>query len=286
MLWLRGCISVQSGASHSSVRARYGGGLVAKGLMKPSMLKPLPTRLVAGDVNADTVHVFESVRDHPDEVLDRIRWWDSQRLSIPVVDGDSAVDRARGRLEWYKSVLFKAGEVETADDAARWILSRVFRSAVSLNVRDLSPKGWAPSLLLDRPVSYDHHVQFWSKAMAASDYACRSWQETLTALPGDLHGVVIYCDPPYRNGDGSLYNEPGSFVESDQVELIAALNDCHERGAKIAYSNILMDDGPEWYLDRFAAGARLMTAKVFSSAGSAQVDGHWKRRTDVLVLLG
>lgn len=260
------------------------GSLVSAGMTRRSLIKPTTTRLVAGDVAPETVAALKTARDHPAELAYALEKLDAERLSIPLNDGDTGAERVAGRVTWYNALRdsYSKDRLTTPELVARWLT--VCRLRTSFGLCKEQPKPWFQELMSARSTGLADRVPFWSNAMAGADYELRTWQDTLRRLPADCSHVIVYADPPYIAGMQGCYGV--TFSQADHEALIAALNEIHDRGGKIAYSNILVESGAgseDWYREHFSDGAVIMRSKDYNSIyyGSTK-----RRREDCLILLG
>lgn len=263
------------------------GSLVSVGMTRPSLIKPAATRLVAGDLAPETVAAFKTARDHPAELAYALEKLDAERLSIPLNDGDTDTERADGRVAWYNALRdsYSKDGLTTPELVARWLT--VCRLQTSFGHCHEKPSPWFKELMRTRSTALADRVPFWSKAMSGSDYELRTWQDTLRRLPADCSHVVVYADPPYLAGEQGFYGV--RFSLADHEALIDALNDVHDRGGKIAYSNSLVDGAVagsyEWYRERFSDGAVITRLKDYRSI-HAGANSKKRQREDCLILLG
>lgn len=261
------------------------GSLVSAGMTRPSLIKPTATRLVAGDLAPETVAALKTARDHPAELAEALEKLDAERLAIPMNTGETDAERAAGRVAWYNALRdsFSKDQLTTPDLVARWLTVRRLQTSFSLVCEQ--PEPWFQEILLTHSLALADRVQFWSKAMARADYERRTWQDTLRRLPEDCSHVVVYADPPYIAGDQGLYGVRFSLAEHEA--LIAALNEIHNRGGRIAYSNSLVADAvagsEDWYRERFSDGAVITRSKDYNSIHNGAKKRH---REDCLILLG
>lgn len=243
------------------------GGLVSAGMTQRSLLKPAPTRLVAGDLAPEAVSALKTARDNSRQLVEALEKLDAERRAIPEGEGELEKEKAAGRVGWYNSLRdsFREDELTTPDLVAKWLTVRRFQTSFSLG-SGKQAEAWFRALLRRKPSGLAERVAFWSNALAGSDFEQRTWQETLRRLPADCSRVVVYADPPYLAGKQVFYGE--CFPIEEHEELIDALKEVHERGAKIAYSNSLADSGPgseAWYRQRFGEEAVIGRSHDFQS---------------------
>ena len=263
------------------------GSLVSAGMTRSSLIKPTATRLVAGDVAPETVAALKTSRDHPRELAEALQRLDAERLAIPLNAGDTEAEIAAGRVTWYNAIRdsYSKDQLTTPELVARWLT--VCRLRTSFGLCHEKPSAWFKELMCARSTALADRVPFWSKSMAGSDYELRPWQDTIRRLPSDCSHVIVYADPPYLAGEQGFYGV--RFSLADQEALIDALNDVHDRGGKIAYSNSLVDSAvagsEEWYRERFSDGAVITRLNDYQSI-HAGANSKKRQREDCLILLG
>lgn len=177
-----------------------------------------PKNAVLSDLNVDLISTYRAVRDHPRELVDRLK--------------KHAVDHSP---DYYYST--RANKPQNAIELAAWLvyLNRTcFNGIYRVNKRGQFnvPKGTKTSVLLNTD-DFDSI----SDALKCADLRAADFEETLQRAG---QGDFIFADPPYtvkHNLNGFIkYNEQ-IFSWKDQERLADALYQAASRGATVLVSN-------------------------------------------------
>jgi DNA adenine methylase len=178
-----------------------------------------PRRALLSDINGDLINIYRMIRDHPNEVIEKLR-------VLPV-----------SRAEYYR---IRASEPsEPALRAARFLyLNRTafggmyrLNRAGKFNV----PYGGGerePSVLWQRDILKEASAALKNAELREADFE--------TALEQAGPGDVVYCDPTYtvtHDQDGFVRYNNRNFSWADQERLAKAASRASRRNATIMISN-------------------------------------------------
>jgi len=173
-----------------------------------------PHRAIASDVLGPLIELYQLVVDDPESLIDgyATRW---QAL----MSGD--------KVEEYKKV--RAAYNVQANPHDLLFLSRSCYGGVirfSRKGKMNTPCG------AHRPVTPDSfraRVALWRPRLAGTEFVHQDFEASMDAAqPGD----VVYCDPPYKDSEATLYGAQGFSL----ARLMAAIERCKSRGVLVALS--------------------------------------------------
>ncbi len=180
--------------------------------------------LVINDVNKDLVSMYKMLRDVPLDYIERARPLFTSDMHSPEAYAD-----ARRRFN------------SSSDNAERAALLLYLNKFGFNGLHRVNSKGHFN-------VPYGHPKTLPRFPLEQLQAMARRLQEA-TIMCGDFRpimalakaGDVLYCDPPYANGDEDKATfvgyTPGRFSNADQADLAALAWDAAARGATVVISN-------------------------------------------------
>lgn len=210
-----------------------------------------------GDLNADLIDAYKTIREHPRAVWNRL----------------SKMSHA---ADFYYQLRSKSADtLNDLDRAARFVyLNRfcfngVYRTnkSGSFNV----PRGSGKLSIPELPI-----FMSFAKALQRADLQCVDFAALVNRTKA---GDFLYLDPPYALGEKKDRGEygPGSFRERDEERLIDAITSASNRGVKVLLSyspsTFVIERLPGWHVHKLSvirsvagfAGARRTADEILIS---------------------
>lgn len=235
--WLAPILAPVATSSQRYFEPFLGGGAV--------FLASDPVHAYLADSNARLIEAYTAVRDHPHEVLAKVRSWTN-----------TADSYYRVRAASYSDMIARSAQFIFLNRTCWNGLYRVNKNG-DFNV----PYGNNP----ERQLVDEQNFHLVSQALQGHTFVTADFAESLY---GAGAGDFVYLDPPYatRHSNGFLRYTPDQFSWHDQERLASVVRDLVDRGCQVAISNA--DSTPTRELFRFLSYHRLDRSSLI--AGSAK----------------
>lgn len=216
-----------------------------------------PTNAILADINGDLIRTFETVRDHPTAVSNRL-------AAIRV-----------GKRSYYAVRKRGLGDLGDLEAAARFIfLNRFcFNGLYRTNTAGIFNVPYGSSGTGRIPTSTE--LRSAAKALKACEIKQCDFEDTLKQT---VAGDFVYLDPPFAVGNRRVFRQygPSSFGLDDLQRLVAALESLECRGVKFLLSYAACRESAEFF-------GRWPSRRIFIQRNIAGFATHRRLAGEVLV---
>ena len=208
-----------------------GGGAVLLDLLDTYSLEAV----YAGDTNGELVNAYLCVRDHPEELVERLRAMEAEYLPLDAQGRKAVYYAARTR---FNGLLGRAPGGEGAAERAALLLflnRTCFNGLFRVNARG---EFNVPMGAYKNPSICDgDNLRRVSRLLQGVELVWAPYPRAAAFADGR---TFLYADPPYRpltqTSSFTAYTR-SAFGDAQQRELAAFLRELAERGVKVAASN-------------------------------------------------
>ena len=207
-----------------------GGGAVLFDILSKYDLE----EIYIGDINAELINTYRSIKDNIDELIDLLQIFQSQYIPFGVEERKSYYLDKRERFNALKFLEDKSVNIEKA-------ALMIFLNKTCFNgLYRVNKKGFfnVPMGSYKNPQICDEtNLREVSKKLQNVKIVCADYRESENFI--DKH-TFVYFDPPYRpltdTASFTAYTE-NLFNDEEQIELARFVDDMHKKGAKVVISN-------------------------------------------------